>query len=103
MSFGRTPDLVAGSSPEEYRDFFAAVFADLDANPRKTGVKFRADGLEIDVVLGNPVFRLNGAECPADFRGRWLPEHPVPLKFSGSAVCTFRLTPTAGNRVKISL
>ena len=138
MIFGRTPDLVSGATPEEYRDFFAAVFADLDANPRETGVRFKADDLVIDIVNGNPVFIVGsgkdsaspadsaaatGDTClplspsastpatgdaeslplrlQADFRGRWLPEHPVPLRFHGPKLHVLRFVPTTGNRVKV--
>lgn len=108
MIFGRTPDLVSGATPEEYRDFFAAVFADLDANPRETGVRFKADDLVIDVVNGNPVFITPTGDAEsiplrlqADFRGRWLPEHPVPLRFHGSKTHVLRFVPTTGNRVKV--
>ena len=101
MISGRTPDLVSGTTPEEYRDFFAAVFADLDGNPRETGVRFKADDLVIDIVNGNPVFRIGNAECAADFRGRWLPEHPVPLRFYGPKLHVLRFVPTTGNRVKV--
>ena len=101
MIFGRTPELVSGTTPEEYRDFFAAVFADLDANPRKSGVRFAAADLTIDVVCGNPVFTVGGRSVKADFRGRWLPEHPVPLDFSGGSVHTLRFLPTTGNRLKV--
>lgn len=111
MIFGRTPDLVSGATPEEYRDFFAAVFADLDANPRETGVRFKADDLVIDIVNGNPIFIIGEAETGvdaaslprvvADFRGRWLPEHPVPLRFHGPKLHVLRFVPTTGNRVKV--
>ena len=106
MIFGRTPELVSGKTPEEYRDFFAAVFADLDANPRKSGVKFAAEDLTIDVVQGNPVFIVGEeSDSPqrlaADFRSRWLPEHPVPLKFTDRKIHTLRFIPTTGNRVKV--
>ena len=85
----------------DYRDFFAAVFAEMDACPRRTGVRFTADGLEIGVINGNPVFRLGGQTLAADFRGRWLPEHPVPLKIEGDRPRKLYLVPTTGNRVKV--
>ena len=95
--------MISGRTPEEYRDFFAEVFADLDANPRATGVRFKADDLTIDLVNGNPTFRIGAAECAADFRGRWLPEHPVPLRFHGSKTHVLRFVPTTGNRVKVRM
>ena len=103
--------MISGRTPEEYRDFFAAVFADLDASPRKTGVRFKADDLTIDIVSGNPIFivgkaasSVDAASLPrvvADFRGRWLPEHPVPLRFHGPKTHVLRFIPTTGNRVKV--
>ena len=95
--------MISGRTPEEYRDFFAEVFADLDGNPRETGVRFKADDLTIDLVNGNPTFRIGNAECTADFRGRWLPEHPVPLRFHGSKTHVLRFVPTTGNRVKVRM
>ena len=93
--------MISGRTPEEYRDFFAEVFADLDANPRKTGVRFRADDLVIDLDGGNPVFTVGGKTLRCELRGRWLPEHPVPLKFSGARVHVLGFVPTSGNRVKV--
>ena len=93
--------MISGRTPEEYRDFFAEVFADLDGNPRRTGVRFKADELTINVVEGNPVFIVGDAESVADFRGRWLPEHPVPLRLHGPKTHVLRLVPTTGNRVKV--
>ena len=114
--------MISGRTPEDYRDFFAEVFADLDGNPRKTGVRFKADDLTIDIVDGNPVFivgsgrdSVSPVEVPsqagdaeslplrlqADFRGRWLPEHPVPLCLRGAKTHVLRFVPTTGNRVKV--
>ena len=47
----------AERTPEEYRSFFAEVFAALDAAPRMMKVKVFAEGLTIDLVEGNPVFK----------------------------------------------
>lgn len=101
MISGRTPDLVSGTTPEDFRDFFAAVFARLDARPHATGVRFKAHDLEIDIANGNPVFIVGETRCVADFRGRWLPEHPVPLRFHGPETHALRFVPTTGNRVKV--
>ena len=101
MNFGRTPELVPAKTPQELRDLFTAAFADLDANPRKSGVRFRAEELVIDVDQGDPVFILGGKKCRADLGGRWLPEHPVPLKFPGDGVRTLRFVPTTGGRIKV--
>ena len=85
--------------PEEYRAFFAEVFAALDAAPRTMKVKVFAEGLTIDLVEGNPVFKTAGGSAKADFRLRWLAEHPVPLALGKKSVFTF--VPTSGNRLKV--
>ena len=96
--------MTAGTTPEAYRDFFAAVFAEMDAHPRSTGVDFAPGGLSIGLENGNPVFTLGGRTVRADFRGRWLPEHPVPLAFGeGEKPRRLYLEPTTGNRVKVRL
>ena len=86
-------------TPEEYRAFFAEVFAALDASPRKMKVKVFGEGLTIDLVDGNPVFKTADGFAKADFRLRWLAEHPVPLVLRKTSVFTF--VPTTGNRVKV--
>lgn len=92
----------SGRTPEDYRAFFASVLADLDARPRRTGVWFAAEDLTIDFADGNPVFAMRGqTPARADYRRRWLPEHPVPLVLSGRRPHAFRLVPTSGNRVKV--
>ena len=47
-------------TPEEYRAFFAEVFAALDATPRTMKVKVFGEGLTIDLVDGDPVFKTVG-------------------------------------------
>ena len=88
-------------TPEEYRAFFAEVFAALDATPRSMKVKVFAEGLTIDLVEGNPVFKTAGGSAKADFRLRWLAEHPVPIMLGKKSVFTF--VPTTGNRVKVKV
>jgi len=91
----------SGRTPEAYREFFAEVFAALDAEPRAR--KCRIFGpVEIDYVEGEPVFRVEGLpEVRAAFRHRYLPEHPVPCAVRSSRV--FRFVPTTGNRVKVRI
>ena len=91
----------SGRTPEEFRDFFAGVFSELDANPREMKVKVFGKGLEIDLVDGNPVFTAGGKSARADFRRRWLAEHPVPARLGRTSVFTF--LPTSGNRVKVRI
>ena len=86
-------------TPEEYRAFFAEVCAALDASPRTMKVKVFGEGLKIDLVDGNPVFKTANGSAKADFRLRWLAEHPVPLVLGKKSVFTF--VPTTGNRVKV--
>ena len=97
--------MTSGRTPEEYRDFFAGVFAELDARPRRTGVRFAAEELTIDLVDGEPVFIMpvDGIvrRARASFRRRWLAEHPVPLRLTGRREHVFKLLPASGNRVKV--
>ncbi len=86
-------------TPGECRAFFAEVFAALDATPRLMKIKVFAEGLTIDLVEGNPVFKTAGGSAKADFRLRWLAEHPVPITLGKKSVFTF--VPTTGNRVKV--
>lgn len=96
--------MTSGRTPEEYREFFAAVFAEMDACPRRTGVRFVAEALDIDFRDGNPVFVMPGQKpVIGDFRRRWLPEHPVPLVLRGRRPHVLELVPTSANRVKVRL
>lgn len=76
---------------------FAAVFAEMDANPRPVEVKALAD-FEIGLDRGEPVFTCGGESLRANFRGRWLAEHPVPLRVRAGDRLGF--VPTTANRVK---
>jgi hypothetical protein len=96
-------------SPEFLRRCFAEVFASLDANPRLLIVDVYAEceslsEVVVTMVDGNPVFIIdgNGVTC-ADFRRRWLAEHPVPLVFRRRGVTRLLMSPTSGNRVKVRL
>jgi len=91
--------MAAERTPEEYLAFFAEVFVALDASPRTMKIKVFGEGLTIDIVDGNPVFSTAGGSAKADFRLRWLAEHPVPLSLGKKSVFTF--APTTGNRVKV--
>jgi hypothetical protein len=91
----------SGRTPEEYRAFFADVFSEMDARPRKFGMKIRAEGLTVDFADGLAEFKVaGGGAVKADFGRRWLAEHPVPLTFGGRTVyLTFE--PAGGNRVRV--
>ena len=91
----------SGRTPEEYRDFFASVLADLDERPRALTVEFLADDLVIDLAGGEVVFSMPGRkDVRGNFRRRWLPEHPVPLHLKGTRPHVLKLLPTSGNRVR---
>ena len=91
----------SGRTPEDYRRLFAEVLSELDAHPRRTGVKVWGAGLTVDFEDGNPVFKMAGEKSvKGDFRRRWLPEHSVPLVFRTNGPTVIRLVPTTGNRVK---
>ena len=85
-------------TPREVRDMFAEIFAEMDANPRAMAMKALAE-FEIGLEDGEPVFSCGGKSFHAKFRGRWLAEHPVPLKVRPGS--TIRFVPTTGNRVKM--
>lgn len=95
-------------SPEELRGYFARVFEELDARPRPLLVSVRTRNDRDSLVSldlgadGNPVFRIEGrSDAAADFRGRYLAEHEIPLAFSRRGLTCLVMTPTTGNRVKV--
>lgn len=94
-------------SPEFLRDCFAEIFASLDERPRRLRVDVYAGSASrsetvMTMVEGNPVFVIdgNGVMC-ANFRRRWLAEHPVPLVFGQDKPTKLVMIPTTGNRVKV--
>ena len=96
-------------SPEFLRDCFAAIFASLDERPRPLAVDVYVEceslaEAAITLVDGNPVFIIDGrgVTC-ADFRRRWLAEHPVPLVLKRRGATRLMMTPTSGNRIKVSV
>jgi len=96
-------------SPEFLRGCFAEVFASLDERPRPLAVDVYVGsegGLaaSVDMADGNPVFMMEGLPpARADFRRRWLAEHPVPLAFRKRGATRLVMIPTSGNRVKVRL
>lgn len=94
-------------SPAALKGYFAEVFADLDAAPRQVMVLVKAYNdrharVSIGFEDGEPVFRIEGRRnVRAQFRGRWLPEHPVPLTLPEYGYARLVLTPTDGNRIKV--
>ena len=94
-------------SPEFLRHCFAAVFASLDERPRELVVDVFAEcetlsDAVVTIVDGNPVFIVDGrgVTC-ADFRRRWIAEHPVPLVLRRKGATRLKMVPTSGNRVKV--
>ena len=94
-------------SPGELKAYVAALFAAIDGRPRRMFVEFdlrnrRGTAFSIDLAGGEPVFRTDdGREAKASFRGRWLAEHPVPLRMSGTRVTALVMEPAGGNRVRV--
>lgn len=92
----------SGQTPEDFRRFFAEVFAELDAHPRRMILDIHGEGLTLDFRGGDPVFKISGQEeAVGHFRQRWLPEHPLPLVFNPLGVTRLGFTPASGNRVKV--
>ena len=86
--------------PAELKEQFAAVFVEMDANPRPCALKLEGvEGLSVDLVDGEPVFRAGADSAKACFRKRWLAEHPFPLALRSGM--KLKLVPTSGNRVKV--
>ena len=96
-------------SPEFLRGCFAAIFASLDERPRLLSVDVFAryeSGEEavLDMKKGDPVFSVGVAKsAEANFRLRWIAEHPVPLSISGPGPVRLEMLPASGNRVKVRL
>lgn len=94
-------------SPAELKGYMAEVFADLDANPRKLMLSLdvhnnRGSVVKIDMKDGEPVFVIEGRPpVAADFRGRWIAEHPVPLVLPEYGRMKLVLEPVDANRVRV--
>jgi len=96
-------------SPEFLRDCFAEVFASLDERPRKLALDVYAEcesrsEAAITIVNGEPVFMVDGrgVAC-ANFRRRWLAEHPVPLVLKRRGPTRLLIVPASANRLRIQL
>ena len=94
-------------SPVELKGYMAALFASLDERPRPLMVKMdvrndRRAGVSIDLEEGEPVFRIEGQRpAKADFRGRYIAGHKVPLKLPRFGTCRLVMEPVDANRVKV--
>ncbi len=91
---------------EELKGCFAQIFSALDADPKEMLVKlFPVGGTGGSIDFDNSgrlLFSLSdNSPTVANFRGRWLAEHPVPLKLHPFSASNFIFKPTTGNRVKV--
>lgn len=99
-------------TPGTFAEGLAAVFASLDERPRPVLLALVARNsagraLHLDFIDGEPVFSFEGAGAArARLRRRYIAEHPVPLAAEASgffrSVLFLRLSPTTGNRVRVS-
>ena len=98
----------ADPHPAELKAYMAQVFASLDERPRALLLDIdvaneRGASVSIDLVDGEPVFIVDGHKgVKANFRRRWLAEHPVPLVLRRGR-CRLVLEPTTRNRVRVRL
>lgn len=99
---------VSATNPlsEELKGCFAQIFSALDAHPEEMLVKLfpvGGTGGSIDFDKnGQLLFSLSdNRPVTANFRGRWLAEHPVPFMLHPSKASNFIFKPTTGNRVKV--
>ena len=90
-------------TPALLRRSFAEVFASLDMRPRRLALEVHVeDKAVVSLVDGEPVFMMDGkGVASADFRRRWIADHPVPLVLRPHGVTRLVMTPASGNRVKV--
>ena len=99
----------AQPSPQDLMGYFAEVFASMDERPRQLRLEIVAENegerkISIGYEAGDPVFIVEGEKpAYADFRRRWIAEHPVPIVLKPHGRTRFWLIPTTGNRVKVRL
>ena len=96
--------------PDFLRDCFALVARSLDERPRRLRLEIdvrNKDGLGVKFDLerdGRYAFSVDGRRtCHADFRRRWIADHPVPLTMCGGRFRSGRVRlfvePVDGNRL----
>ena len=95
-------------SPGELKGYFSELFDELKNSPRDILVRVitqndRHAASSIDFEDGEPVFMIKGRQAAkANLNGRYIPEHPVPLKLSKSEGGTrLVLSATKDGRVKV--
>ena len=90
----------------ELRGCFSRVFREQDASPRPVLLTVstrnsRGELVAVDVKNGNPVFLIQGRDSSAaDFRGRWLADHELPLVLNPPGLTRLVVSPTDGNRLR---
>jgi len=97
----------AGHPALFFKDSFAQVFVELDARPRMLLVAVHAPrdvprSCSIAVEAGEAVFKVEGGRPErSSFRGRYLAEHPSPLRIPAGGVLRLWFVPATANRVKV--
>ena len=94
-------------SPEELKSYFLTLFDSLALRPRRLAVEVvtrndRDAAAWVDFEDGEPVFGIeNRTPAKGRFSRRWLPDHPVPLRFSRTGSTHLVLEPAEGDRVRV--
>jgi hypothetical protein len=93
------------SRPEEVAGYFVQLARYLDEKPQKIRLFVESDvpaTLDFNPKDGKPEVSVCGKIHKFDLRHRWLPEHPVPLDFTGKRTVLF-IDPVDGNRFRVYL
>jgi hypothetical protein len=91
------------ADPQEVAGYFLELARRLDECPRKLRLVIESSvpaSLDFDPKDGNPVVSVYGERYRFDIRHRWIPEHPVPLKFDERPLVLF-IDPVDGNRFRV--
>ncbi len=97
------------ADPGELAGYFVEIARRMDGSPERMCLVVESSvpaSLDVDPADGLLVARIAGGERRFSLRGRWLPEHPVPLELGpgpgGRARKTVLLVdPTCGNRFRV--
>lgn len=93
------------SRPEEVAGYFIELARWLDERPQKVRLFVESTvpvTLDFNPKDGKPEVNVCGRICRFDLRRRWLPEHPVPLDFTGKRTVLL-IDPVDGNRFRVRL
>jgi len=94
-------------SPAELKGYFLEVFDSIDAAPRKLFASVvtendRDAAASVDFEDGEPVFRVEGRRpFKGNFSKRWIPDHPVPLRFRRRGATKLVFEPAEGDRIRV--